>query len=149
MPSLCCPDMANGNSALTAGRWKQQTKQELARKYPKGTFKDLGKGRFVILPIYKPGGKKIAEPQVLPPKPLGACLYCRNVRNMLSVIMCMLCYDGECDHADHVVRTLESVNNPVKTGPAFLLPLLAQHWSAYSHKRAITQHHRHGRRSRL
>ena len=56
------PDVANGNSALTAGRWKQQTKQELARKYPKGTFKDLGKGRFVILPIYKPGGKKIAEP---------------------------------------------------------------------------------------
>ena len=114
------PDVANGNSALTAGRWKQQTKQELARKYPKGTFKDLGKGRFVILPIYKPGGKKIAEPQVLAAKPLGACLYCRNVRNMLSVIVCLLCYDGDCDHADHVVRTLESVNNPVKTGPAFL-----------------------------
>ena len=38
--------------------------------------------------------------------------------------MCLLCYDGECDHADHVVRTLESVNNPVKTGPAFLLPCL-------------------------
>ena len=74
--------MANGNSALTAGRWKQQTKQELARKYPKGTFKDLGKGRFVILPIYKPGGKKIAEPQVLAHKPVGACLYCRNMRNM-------------------------------------------------------------------
>jgi len=34
----------------------QNTKAELKRKYPKGTFQDLGKGRFEILPVYKAGG---------------------------------------------------------------------------------------------
>lgn len=50
----------------------ERTKAELARKYPKGTMKDFGKGRFVILPIYAPGGKKILEPQNLAPKPMGS-----------------------------------------------------------------------------
>ena len=34
----------------------EDTKAELKRKYPPGTYKDLHKGRFIILPTYKPGG---------------------------------------------------------------------------------------------
>ena len=49
--------------------YRQNTKKELNKKYPKGTFKDLKKGRFEILPTYKAGGKKIIEPQNLPAKP--------------------------------------------------------------------------------
>ncbi len=38
------------------------------RKYPKGTYKMLGKGKYEILPIYDKKGKKILEPQQLEPK---------------------------------------------------------------------------------